>query len=224
MKKYIFLMLFIFSFSLANAWNVPKLSDSCQYKDKFEACYNATNPREITDFVCVKDRWDSWMLFQIILDDKLKKYDKEVEKYLEDLETNKSYYFWQEQKEIFQKAIDYLENTFSTGWEYYNKYYNSCQISWEVWKEAMDCLWTTDLESLIKYQVPCEVLVDIKLDVFKQISINILKLNKLQIIKDEKKKFTQKQRTKYDKLLDIMTMNVWYMEKIWKKWPSKTKD
>jgi hypothetical protein len=33
----------------------------------------------------------------------------------------------------------------------------------------------------------------------------------------------QEERTKYDKLLEIVMVNVWFLERIWKKWPSKTK-
>jgi len=47
-----------------------------------------------------------------------------------------------------------------------------------------------------------------KLEVFKTVSYDILKLNKRQIDKDEKKKNTQKRRKKYDKLLEIITVNI----------------
>ena len=48
-------------------------------------------------------------------------------------------------------------------------------------------------------------------------------MNKQQVLRDEKKLYEQENRTKYDGLLDIMMVNMWYFERIWQKWPSKTK-
>jgi len=47
-----------------------------------------------------------------------------------------------------------------------------------------------------------------KLEIYKQVTYDILKLNKNQVKKDEIKKYTQSQRTKYDKLLDIIMINI----------------
>jgi hypothetical protein len=48
-----------------------------------------------------------------------------------------------------------------------------------------------------------------------------LMLNKQQIKADDKKIYDQWQRKNYDKLLDLMMINIWYIERIWQKWPSK---
>jgi hypothetical protein len=36
--------------------------------------------------------------------------------------------------------------------------------------------------------------------------------------------YDQEIRTKYDKVIDLMMINLWYLERIRKKWPSKTKN
>jgi hypothetical protein len=44
-------------------------------------------------------------------------------------------------------------------------------------------------------------------------------LNKEQIKADDKKIYDQWQRKNYNVLLDIMMINLWYLERIWNKWP-----
>jgi hypothetical protein len=46
-------------------------------------------------------------------------------------------------------------------------------------------------------------------------------LNKQQIKTDEKKIYDQLGRKNYNLLLDIMMINLSYLERIWKKWPVK---
>ncbi|MDR0772395.1 MAG: hypothetical protein LBF15_05210 [Candidatus Peribacteria bacterium] len=53
---------------------------------------------------------------------------------------------------------------------------------------------------------------------------NIMLLNQNQVANDEKKLYDQEIRTKYDKVLDLMMINIGYVERIRKKWPSKTKN
>lgn len=62
-----------------------------------------------------------------------------------------------------------------------------------------------------------------KLRIYENVAINVLKLNKLSIRKDNKKTYQQENRWNYEKLIDLVNINIWYMERIWKKWPSKTK-
>jgi hypothetical protein len=52
----------------------------------------------------------------------------------------------------------------------------------------------------------------------------LLLLNKLQVSQDEKKEYVQKERKKYDWLLSKFRVNIWYVERIWAKWPSKIKN
>jgi hypothetical protein len=46
----------------------------------------------------------------------------------------------------------------------------------------------------------------------------------MQIRKDDKKEYFQERRSAYDKVLDLIMVNLGYIERIWKKWPSKIKD
>jgi hypothetical protein len=66
-------------------------------------------------------------------------------------------------------------------------------------------------------------LTRVKLSLYKQVAFDIIKLNKQQVRKDALKKYFIQQRTKYDKLLDVMMVNLGYMQRILAKWPSKLK-
>jgi len=63
-----------------------------------------------------------------------------------------------------------------------------------------------------------------KLDIYKEVAVDIMKTNKHEIRVDDRKTHTQKQREKYDSVLDLFRINLSYMERIWKKWVSKTKN
>jgi cell division FtsZ-interacting protein ZapD len=63
-----------------------------------------------------------------------------------------------------------------------------------------------------------------KLAVYRQIAIDLLKLNKKQVKKDYSKKYMQEQRTKYDNLIENMSINKNYINKIDQKWNVKTKN
>jgi len=64
-------------------------------------------------------------------------------------------------------------------------------------------------------------LVEKKLEIFDDLTFSVLMLNKQQIKKDEKKIYDQWQRRNYNILLWLMRINLWYLERVWKKWPSK---
>jgi hypothetical protein len=46
-------------------------------------------------------------------------------------------------------------------------------------------------------------------------------LNKKQTMLDDKKRYDIEQRKDYNRLLDIMNVNISYMERIWQKWTKK---
>jgi hypothetical protein len=68
------------------------------------------------------------------------------------------------------------------------------------------------------------VLAETKLNVYKQVAFDILILNKMYIRKDSMKKYVIEERKKYNILLDIMMVNIGYIERILSKWPSKIKN
>ena len=61
----------------------------------------------------------------------------------------------------------------------------------------------------------------LKLDVYKKLSFDILILNKAQVRRDEFKLYQQAERTKYDKLIDLMAVNLAYLDRILSKWSAK---
>ncbi len=206
---------------------------TCSYKQEIEKCLKANQnwtTRAIEDFICINSFNQIEIAWQIILDKEFKKNDKEIEKYLKWLEDNKSYYFWPSSKESFLKAVDDIEEKFSVWWEYWKKYAELCDPTnnKSILSKTFDCFenWVpnTQAQKYFFTQTECSVLVATKLEIYKQVAYDILKLNKNQVKKDEIKKYTWNQRTKYDKLLEIVMVNMWYMERIWKKWPSKSKN
>lgn len=220
-----------FQYSFAATGDL-KVQDTCSYKWQFEECMQANKTwshRTIEDFVCIWSSNQFEIMSQIILDVEFKKVDKEVLNYLEWLEENKSYYFGSASEENFLKAIDEIEDDFSLYWKYWKKYTDLCvpTDNKSVVVQTMDCFWGSEpsIEAK-KYFIDdtqCKKLILTKLEINKQVAYDILKLNKNQVKRDENKKYMQAQREKYDKLLEIVMVNIWYMERIWKKWPSKSK-
>lgn len=234
MRNRYFLTAFFLFFLLSFQVNAESLSKECKYSSEYEECLKSqsswTNwPRGITEFVCISSRNNWKIMAQIILDKEFKKIDKKIDSYLSFLEKNKDYYFWEKQQEPFLKAIDDMWKKFSMEWEYWKEYLKFCRPDEEnsVLQQTLWCFWwviSADTWKDFFMETDCKKLVATKLEVSKQVANDILKLNKLQVKKDSSKKFMQKQRTKYDKLLEIMMINIGYIERIWKKWPSKTKD
>lgn len=227
------ILLFLFLFNFVNAKEEKFIvSDLCQYKSEFKECIEANkswSTRSIDDFICLESPNYFEIMSQIILDKEFKKLDKQTSEFFKNLEENKNYYFWKDAKEPFTNAIDLLENKFWIYWEYWEKYINSCKPLWEdsILSKTIDCFWwavpTIEWMPYFLQQSTCKNFVMTKLEINKQIWLDVLKLNKSQIKKDEDKTYMQKERDKYDKLLEIIMVNVWYLERIWKKWPSKTK-
>lgn len=230
-NKYFFTLFLLFAFTYMV--NAEWVSEDCKYKWKYETCVKAQSswfswPRTIDDFVCISSRNNEKIMSQIILDEKFKEIDKEVDAYLSFLEKNKDYYFWEKAQENFLKAIDDIESRFSSDWIYAKKYLKYCDPTEEksILTETIWCFWWAISVSTWKdffLQTDCQKLVETKLSISKQVAFDLLKINKEQIKKDSSKKFMQKQRTKYDKLLEIIMINISYIERIWKKTPSLIK-
>lgn len=221
--------LFLYKISFANDLII---SNSCSYKWEFNQCKQANKnyiPRSIEDFVCISSTNNEAIMAQIILDIEFRKIDKEVENYLQNLEDDKDKYFWKNQDKNYLNAIDDIENYFSIYWKYWKKYIDLCTPINDnsIVKQTLDCFWwevsNIWVEKFFAEQT-CRKLILTKLKINKQVAYDILKLNKHQVRNDEKKLFAQNERSKYDKLLDIIMINIWYIERIWKKWPSKTKN
>lgn len=197
----------------------------CEYESEIEQCIEANKSwtsKSIEDFVCIIGTREE-ISYQIVLDMKFKDLDDEMDTFIEDLETNKNKYFWKDREWNF---IDWL-NDIDLKKKYFKKEYsNICWI--EIAKEIMSCNTNekTSIANARNYfqETDCMALVDIKLTIFDDVTSSVLKQNKQQIKADEKKEYDQKERSNYDKLMDFMNQSIWYVERVWKKWPSKISD
>lgn len=220
MKKLVIFFLIFLSFSsLVNAVQ-------CNYQAEIDDCANAVkngNALGISNFVCINDTNAEKRAYQIVLDKKFKEVDDEARKYLDDLEKSKDNYFGENKKEDINEWIDKIEKFFWEYWYLWIKYNTLC--SWQILKETIDCLWwsTTIIEwkEFLKNDwSDCMWLVSTKLGIYKQVSYDILKLNKEQVRADARKTFVQKERTSYDLLSDLFSVNLWYLERLWMKTPT----
>lgn len=218
--------------SIYNIWFAQDLKWTCAYISEYNQCKSAIKKwtsRTIEDFICVNSRSNEEIMLQIILDKEFKKIDKKIESSISLLEQNKDYYFWANSKKSFLTEIDALESEYSLYWKYWKQYLELCnpynkksilaQTIWCFWNE-MSQYRTSDYFD----EQNCQRLVQTKLEVYKQVSYDILKLNKSEVLNNSTTLVTQDQRTKYDSIIDLFMINLWYLERIWKKWPSKTKN
>lgn len=233
MKYLLILVLLIpFNFVFASSWDELLPDCNSDYSSKYKECFQANDPkgwswpRSIEEFVCINSTDKYEILPQIILDVEFKKIDKKVESYLAQLENNKEEFFWPSAKRSLVEWVKEVDSKFSI-WDdnsFWKEYMNIC---WDkIVSETVKCFWSIPDDEIQPYykDQTCKKLVLTKLDVFSSVAYNILKLNKNQVKKDLAKKNSKQRRTKYDKLLDIIMINIWYVERIRQKWPSKTKN
>lgn len=201
---------------------------SCSYAGKLQQCISANNShsaRSIKDFVCIDSQDWQKILFQIILDEKFKEIDEEIEEYMEKLEESKWEYFWDTANKSFLAAVDDINSNFPENGHYWGRYKQICYSG--VLEEAGKCtdsIKNTEVSKYILWNTwaACLSLIKTKLSVYEQISYDVLKLNKVKVRKDERKKFVQQERTKYNALLDMMRDIIGYIERMANGWVTKT--
>ena len=219
MRKILFFIILsniCFTWAFAASWDLSS---------KVEQCVSETNKREIQDFLCIaggKER----VAYQILLDERFKEIDEKIEEYIWKLEEQKWFYFWKDKSKTYLDAVQNILNIYRSDWEFGALYASVC-----VWlsKEVIKELWTSvEIKNAVDFysaeSTTCTQIANQKLAIYKQISYDILLLNKLQVSKDEKKTYVQQERTKYDSLISKFKVNIWYVERIWAKWPSKIKN
>ncbi len=211
---------FNFSFWEKNdSWN----NISCEYASRIKECLaNQDNPRNITNFVCIS--WKpSYVAYQVILDWEFSKIDKEIEEFLTTLAKSQNNYFWPEKKKNFVEWIKDIHHFFDEKIKEYNNLCNGwISAKLASCREIPNVTISKSLKTT-KNKNNCEKLVAQKIAIYEIAASIILKDNKYQILKDEHKKFTQKQRKKFDNLLDNIMKNRLYLDEIAQKWRSKTK-
>lgn len=241
MKKNILIFTFFCLF-------VSQVNAECKYQAQIDQCsealdwYNTSidwavsfitsgeSIKTIDEFICLQAPAEERIL-QIVLDNNFKKVDAEVDAYLASLDSQKDKYFGQDSDKTY---LDWVNEISKKSEEFKNKYHAACQTTYN---EALSCIWTEDSGNISIAQASkylnnqtnnssweCYSLANVKIEIFNNVSFNILLLNKQQVLKDEKKLYEQETRTKYDWLLDLMIVNMGYMERIWQKWTVKVKN
>jgi len=165
-------------------------------------------------------------LFQEAIDKRFPEIDKKAEKYIFNMQDKKEYCFGPNKKKPLTECVDEIEEQMGISWPFMEKYTKACDEALKEVIEAQEqkAIWakasTTILDN-IKWS--CHKMVENKLFVYKSVLFDLLKQNKYQVLKDEWKKMIKKDRTKYDRVLELARMVLWNMERMAEKWPSKTK-
>jgi len=200
-----------------------QIAEWCTYQGEIDACKAANltwNVNSIEDYVCIM--WtDEEVAFQVTLDMDFKDLDDEMDSYIEELEDNKNKYFGIEREKNF---IDWINDIQEKSAYFYWEYKAICWI--EIIKKVRECIpeQKTSIRNSKKFfdEYDCMTLVEQKMDIFDDITFSILMLNKKQVKTDEKKKYDQLENDNYNKLIEILRINIWYIERIWSKIPSIT--
>lgn len=215
--------IFIFSFFIIFWFSNHNVFWECNYLNEIDKCIKAnkdSEAREITEFVCPSTDWRNTekIAYQIIFDQKFKEIDKDVENFLETLQSSIQYYYWPEKKESFLDWINYINETFNPNWilwKRYNKFcvpaevdsilnnFYSCLSADESQKYSTIKEWSTYFS-----KSNCEGLVEYKLFIYKKVAYNLLQVNKLDFLKEFRKKQLKSTREKYDQVIWNMYVNL----------------
>ncbi|MFK7780476.1 MAG: hypothetical protein QM490_05080 [Candidatus Gracilibacteria bacterium] len=215
---------FLILFSLIIIYSIYSINITygCSYKGEIDACIAANKSgttKSIEDFVCRVGTYEE-VAYQVVLDLEFKLLDEEMDLYIENLEKNKNFYFGLEKKKTFIEGINDIE----TKRKYFRMgYMKLCgdtiilKVQSCMEDEKVSISNTKDYFKISK----CEELVSKKIEIFDHVAFAVFMLNKEQVRSDEKKTYDQGERKNYDLVLEIMMINLGYIERIWKKWPTK---
>ncbi len=213
--KFIIFLSVVWLFCINNSY-----AEWCKYSSEITECKEANTNwtvKSIEDFVCITGTSEK-IAYQIILDKEFSEVDKEMDEFIEILDKNKNTYFWVDRQKTY---IDGINDIHAAKDYFYNAYKNLCWIN--IVNELTACTETgnTSIRNASNYfkEWDCMLLVEKKLEIFDDVTFAVLMLNKEQIKADDKKIYDQWQRKNYNVLLDIMMINLWYLERIWNKWP-----
>lgn len=199
---------------------------SCEYKADIERCENANKngtAKSIEDFSCIQWSYED-IASQVVLDSLFSEIDLEMDNYIFELEKNKNLYFWPEKTKNFVEGID---NIYKKRDYFYYKYILTCK---EVAKETSSCMVDGVISNdlFIKFSGEswslCRKLVETKMSIYDDVTWSIMIMNSLQVNLDYKKLYDQVQRSDYNRVIDLMIINLWYIERIISKLPSFTKN
>jgi len=202
----------------------------CKYKEKIDKCSQANvdwNTRWVSEsekMICIE--WSrEEIALQLALDEKFSKIDDKIDLYLTNLEKDKDRFFWPNADSNYIEASNELEKNFSVFWKYWHEYNDFCWV--ELIEEVMACqnqeASTINSSKYFKNST-CMNLAVTKLQIYRRVAYNILELNKKSVREDSSKEHMQLERTKYNEVFQLIRTNVWYLDSISKKWPSKLRN
>lgn len=209
---------------------------SCSYTAQIDDCISANkngSQRSIQDYSCPSSKDEQFIAYQVILDKEFQKVDEKVDLYLTNLEQDKSKFFGVDKKGNTIDAVNEIEGILWKNGDFYKQYMWLCGQNFSykgdtILEQSVACLGKTTIwigaDYLFWATATCADLVEKKTQINTQVAYNILALNKAQVRKDEKKIHMQASRIKYNTLIDIMNINLGYMERIWMKLPSKIRN
>jgi hypothetical protein len=166
------------------------------------------------------------------MDINFREIDAKMDIYLEELLTQKDKYFWANSDLDY---YDWLTDIRIKSREFKSQFLQACKTSFE---ETVECTnnfsysnpdetQSVSVDSAIDFLWEwwnCYKLAQIKIDIFLNVSYNTLLLNQQQVQNDTQTIYEQETRTKYNKILDLFMINLWYIERIWQKTPSLTRN
>lgn len=203
--------------------------NTCKYEEKIQKCLEANkkwNTRWITEsegFICIEWSREEISL-QIALDEKFNEIDASIDEYLSKLEEDKDRFFWPNADSNYIDASNEVEKILNF-WEYWMQYNDFCwvELIWEI-QSCQDDKTSNINSSKYFKKSTCMNLAVTKLSIYRQVAYDILYKNKESVREDSSKEHMQLQRAKYNELMQLISTNVWYLDRISKKWPSKLRN
>lgn len=209
-------------------------AETCKYTAKIEECTSAINSfagrkletiipggaiKSIEDFPCIQDAPEK-RVFQIAMHENFTLIDEELESYLEKLYAAKEFYFGKNAQYNYYDALNHI---YEQRKMFRQKYYTACQTAYE---ETGECVGDEEVGSLSikeakdyiqKWSWICYDLVEKKVMIFTEVAYNGLLMNRQKVLQDRKMLYDHGQITKYNEVLDLMRINLSYVERLWKK-------
>lgn len=205
----------------------PTYADTCAYESAIQTCIDSQwSPRSLP-FFCPQSNDAEFIAYQVILDADFTVLDNEIWEYLDQLESNKGQ-FYSGGKTYFD-GYDEISRKFSRYWEYWAQFRKLCDAGEvdSILQKTVQCRWgetSASLGSNFFQEAVCMNLVNVKLNAAKYTADNILRLNRTYITHNRQKSYLSIVRETYSTLVDKFNYNLSLIQKIEKKYPSRTEE
>lgn len=218
---------FLFNYAITSANSLNQYIDNlranwCEYLSQFEECVTSSNPSSIEDFICLdKNHNDKdQILWQIILDLRLKEIDRDIYDYLNDLDKAKFDYFWTSSSLTQEDASRDIENSFRN---FQNRYTRECAPNGLINRDFLSCTWWVNVFSLwTNFSSDCNKINDVKIFAKKRAAYTLMHMNSHLVQRDTRAVFEEEQRTLYSRLIDKFYLQLSFVQRMWAKWTVRT--